>query len=279
MSEQNCYYGSREEELLRANGLEDFSALWELELNWFEPPNFRRSGWSGAARHELKNPDGTPLGIFIKRQENHLRRTPRYPGGCPTFRIEWQNLERLFRRGVPVTQPFYYGERLVEGRPQAILITYELKGFTPFDEWLESHPEGPHRLSTRTAVLPTVADAVRTFHDQGFRHNCLYPKHIMLHFRRTEEAAASEARLIDLEKSRRVFSRLQARIRDLATLMRRCPQWSPYERNLFLNYYLKAGLEHLPPHQLAEQLWRYPLVKWVKRRLAANLKQKQPEQG
>jgi len=275
LNEKNFYYDQREEELLRANGLSNFTRLWELELEWFESPNFRRSGWSGAARHELKTAAGKPLGIFIKRQENHLRRTPRYPGGCPTFRIEWQNLERLFRRGVPVTRPFYYGERLVDGRPQAILITYELKDFVPLDTWLGSRPEGPNRLSDRTAILPAAAAAVRAFHDQGFRHNCLYPKHIMLHFRQEGEAETGEARLIDLEKSRRVFSKLQARIRDLATLMRRCPEWSPYEKNLFLNYYLKAGLEHLPPHQLAEQLWRYPLVKWVKRRVAATLKRKQ----
>ncbi|NPA25076.1 MAG: lipopolysaccharide kinase [Deltaproteobacteria bacterium] len=271
---ENHFFSDADQKLLQANDLGDFDRLWELEIDWFEPPNFRRSGWSGAARHELTGADGRPVGIFIKRQENHLRRTWRYPRCCPTFRIEWQNLKRLAHHRVGVPRPLYYGERLRDGKPQAILITYELKDFVPLDNWLAQLPEGNRQASSRTDILAPVATTIRHFHDQGFRHNCLYPKHIMLRPRHDGERTTAEVRLIDLEKSRRVISKLGARIRDLATLMRRCPQWSPYERNLLLNYYLGAGLEHLPPHQLAEQLWRYPLVKWVKRRVAANLKKK-----
>ncbi len=262
------YFSKREKELLRHNRLAGFRELWELELEWFEPPNFRRSGWSGAARHELDNPAGGKIGIFIKRQENHQRRTLRHPRGCATFRIEWRNLCRLQRLGVPVTRPLYYGEEFINGRPQAILITYELEDFTALDKWLEKLP-GQRESELRHALLRETARAVRAFHDRGYRHNCLYPKHILLRVRSGGNRQAVEARLIDLEKSRRAIAPLKARIRDLATLLRRTPALSGHERDLLLNHYLAAGLEHLPPHRLKEQLRRYPLVKWVRRRLTA----------
>ena len=267
------FFSENEKRLLQHNRLAGFRELWELELEWFEPPNFRRSGWSGAARFELEDMNGSRIGVFIKRQENHLRRTWRYPGGCATFRIEWQNLCRLSRLGVPVTQPLYYGEELCDNRPRAILITYELAGFSALDDWLEES-SSPAAAARRLALLQPTARAVRAFHDCGYRHNCLYPKHILLKLREEGEQRAVETRLIDLEKSRRVFFPLQARIRDLATLFRRCPALTNHEKDLLLNYYLEAGLEYLPPHQLKEQLWRYPLVKWLKRRIAAQEKRK-----
>ncbi|MCK5680661.1 hypothetical protein KAI46_07620, partial [bacterium] len=61
---------------------------------------------------------------------------------------------------------------------------------------------------------------------------------------------------------------LGARIRDLDTLFRRCPEWSNYEKDLFLNHYLGLNLDQLAPKQLTEELGKIPLVKWVKRRIA-----------
>ncbi len=269
---QEYFYSPADRELLRSNKLETFSKLWQAELNWFEPPNYRRSGWSGAARYELRQENGETIGVFIKRQENHLRRTLQYPQGCPTFRIEWQNLNKLTKYQVEVPRPLYYGEHYENGKPQAILITYELKGFSALDEWLRGDQCQGGNQHLRHDVLPAISDVVRRFHDHRFRHNSLYPKHIMLKVRQDGNLTATDVSLIDLEKSRRVFYPMGARIRDLDTLMRRCPEWTNHEKDLFLNYYLKAGLEHLPPAQLADELWKVPLVKWVKRRIAAKLK-------
>lgn len=271
------FHTSADQELLTTNGFGSFADLWEAELNWFEPPNFRRSGWSGAARYELHKENGEVVGVFIKRQENHLRRTWRYPKGCPTFRIEWQNLKKLTSYLIEVPRPLYYGERNENGRPQAILITYELKGYKPLDEWLsERREDGKFAISKdlRRAVLPTIADLVRRFHNHRFRHNALYPKHIMLRVRQNDNLIATDVSLIDLEKSRRVFSPLGSRIRDLDTLFRRCPEWSDYEKDLFFNHYLQLKLDHLMPKQLADALWKIPLVKWVKRRIAGKLQKK-----
>jgi len=257
---QEDFYSPADYELLQANNLETFSKLWEVELNWFEPPNYRRSGWSGAARHELRRKNGEMVGVFIKRQENHKRKTLRYPSGCPTFRIEWQNYKKLTNFQIGVPRLLYYGE--CEAR--AIIITYELDGFSPLDEWLRSNRD----LQIRHAALPAITDAVRRFHDHRFRNNSLYPKHIMLKVRQDGDLNATDVRFIDLEKSRRVLFAVGARIRDLDTLLRRCPEWTSHEKDLFLSYYLKVGLEHLPPKKLAEKLWKIPLVKWVKRRMA-----------
>ena len=271
---QEEFYSPADRELLKANNLETFTKLWQAELDWFEPPNYRRSGWSGAARYELQQKNGETIGVFIKRQENHRRRTLKYPKGCPTFRIEWQNLKKLIKYQIQVPRPLYYGERYQDGEPQAILITYELKGFSALDEWLRGDQSQGGNQHLRTDVLPMVADIVRRFHDHRFLHNCLYPKHIMLRIRQDSDLTTTDISLIDLEKTRRVFSPMGARIRDLDTLIRRCPEWSTHEKDLFLNHYLKAGLEHLPPSQLAVELGKAPLVKWVKHRIAAKLKKR-----
>ncbi len=265
------FYAPADRELLQFNELGNFTSLWEAELDWFEPPNYRRSGWSGAARYELRRKNNEIVGVFIKRQENHLRRTWSSPKGCPTFRIEWQNLRKLTQYQIGVPNPLYYGERNLDGRRQAILITYELKNFKPLDEWLcdLDNKTTAANKDLRLAVLPEIADVVRRLHDHRFRHNCLYPKHIMLKVRQDGDLTATDIRLIDLEKARRVFSPLRARIRDLDTLFRRCPEWSGYEKDLFLNYYLNLKLDNLFPKQLADELWKIPLVKWVKRRIAS----------
>jgi hypothetical protein len=90
----------------------------------------------------------------------------------------------------------------------------------------------------------------------------------MLKVHQDDNLTATDISLIDLEKSRRVFSPMGARIRDLDTLLRRCPEWTDYEKDIFLSHYLKAKVEHLNPAKLAEELWKYPLVKWVKQRIA-----------
>ncbi|MCD6532925.1 MAG: hypothetical protein J7L25_02455 [Deltaproteobacteria bacterium] len=269
---QEYFFSPADRKLLQANNFGNFSKLWQAELEWFEPPNYRRSGWSGAARHELQLENGKTIGVFIKRQENHLRRTLQYPQGCPTFRIEWQNLNKSTKHQIAVPHPLYYGERYVDGKPQAVLITYELKGFSALDEWLRGDQCKGGNQYLRKEVLPTIADVVRRFHDHHFRHNSLYPKHIMLKVHQDGDLTTTDVSLIDLEKSRRVFYPTGARIRDLDTLMRRCPEWTSHEKDLFFNYYLKAGLENLPPAQLADELWKIPLVKSIKRRIVTKLK-------
>ncbi|MCK5893398.1 MAG: hypothetical protein KAG53_03070 [Endozoicomonadaceae bacterium] len=205
-------------------GLGDFASLWDLKLEWFEPVNERRNGWSGVARHTLLGDQ--PLQFFIKRQQNHNTRQLIHPiRGVPTFRREYHNIQMFRSYGIHTLTPLYYGERRVDGNDQAILITRALNGYENLFDWyynaVISQPE-----EAINAVLAVIAQVVRKLHDQGIAHYCLYPNHI---FVRTPDAKISGQdqdieiiRLIDLEKARRFslpFSYIR-RFKDLECFMR-----------------------------------------------------------
>ena len=108
----------------RANGLDDFEALWELDIGWFEEPNERRGGWSGVSRHEIELPNGSREGIFIKRQQNQTTRSWLHPlRGIQTFRREFGNLMLLQSFGVPTLDVLYFAERKSGADRRAILIS------------------------------------------------------------------------------------------------------------------------------------------------------------
>jgi hypothetical protein len=74
------------QQLLDGNGLDSFEALWTLDAGWFEAPNKRRGGWSGVSRCDLEVPEGGSVGVFVKRQQDHVYRSPRHPlRGMLTF--------------------------------------------------------------------------------------------------------------------------------------------------------------------------------------------------
>ena len=82
--------------ILAFNQLDNFDAFWQLEADWFEEPNHRRGGWSGVSRILLALPEGGEAAVFLKRQENHLRKTIAHPlKGIPTFRAEIDNTLKL----------------------------------------------------------------------------------------------------------------------------------------------------------------------------------------
>ncbi len=70
--EANEFFGSESiQQQLQTAGLDSFEAIWALETEWVEKPNFARQGWSGMARIELSGPVPSPMGVYLKRQENH----------------------------------------------------------------------------------------------------------------------------------------------------------------------------------------------------------------
>ena len=75
--------------LLERNGLADFDALWNLQLDAVDEPNTRRGGWSSVFRMDL---DGQ--GFYLKRQSNYLTRTLHSPLGEPSFAREFRNIQR-----------------------------------------------------------------------------------------------------------------------------------------------------------------------------------------
>jgi len=240
--------------ILAHNGLAGFDALWDLDADWFEPPNRRRGGWSGVSRYRMRCPDGGSAGVFIKRQENHDYRTLLHPlRGIPTFLRELRNIQRYRRCQAPALEPVYFAWRRYHGRHQAILITEELAGYRSLleiqEEWQR---QGWPPRAERLPVLHAVADLARRIHACRLQHNCLYPKHVLL--RRGQ--AGWEARVIDLEKTKRRWRRIVARVRDLSTLNRYCIGWSRTDRLRFFLRYL--GKPRLTPQakRLAQKVLR-----------------------
>ncbi len=226
------------EHILKFNNLDGFDGLWELQADWFEPPNQRRGGWSGVARVELELPGGGKEAVFLKRQENHTRRTLHNPiFGEPTFAGEIKNILLLRQAGVPTMDPLYYGQRKVDGKWRAILVTRELAGFRPMNEvvgeWVEAG--WGKSAAIRRELIATLAGAIRRMHEQRLVHNALHPKHV---FVRLVEGRSPEVALIDLEKMRRAISVKRAMLRDLDSLNRRTQILSHTDRLRFLNGYL-----------------------------------------
>ncbi|WP_456413614.1 lipopolysaccharide kinase InaA family protein [Thiolapillus sp.] len=222
--------------ILEHNELGSFEALWNLQADWFEAPNQRRGGWSGVSRIQLPTPAGGEETLFLKRQENHTRKTWRHPfSGEPTFRGEARNLRRLNRGGVAAPQMVYYAEKQSPGGWQVILATRELHGYLPLDRLVQNWREqGWARFRTqRRRIIPQVADVVRKLHELRLVHNALHAKHVFVH----EQSGA--ACLIDLEKMRRRMRRRKAVLRDLDSFNRRTAVISRTDRLRFLLAYLQ----------------------------------------
>ena len=242
------------EHILRFNDLDGFDDLWELQADWFEPPNKRRGGWSGVARVELNLPGGDKEAVFLKRQENHTRRTLRNPiFGEPTFAGEIKNILLLRQAGVPTLDPLYYGQRKIEGKQRAVLVTRELAGFRPMNEVMNEWAEEGwgKSVSIRRKLITTLAGVIRQMHEQKLVHNSLHPKHL---FVRLVEGRVPEVAFIDLEKMRSVATVAQASRRDLDSLNRRAQYWSHTDRLRFLKAYLETSRLTGAGHSLYSRL-------------------------
>ena len=222
-------------EALAANGLDHFGRLWPVAENgWFEPPNQARGGWSGVTREELTLADGRRVGIFVKRQENHTYRSWRhFFRPKPTLEREFRNCMKFRELGIPSMEPIFYGERHVDGKLRAILVTRELEGYQSLDH-ADYRPLRQVERGERKQLIATLAGIVRTLHAQHFQHTCLYPKHL---FVRKSPDGSLDARFIDLEKTRwQPFRRWAAR-RDLDSLLRHAEGWSRADRMRFFLAY------------------------------------------
>ncbi len=231
------------------NQLPDFAAWWDLDIGWFEPRNERRGGWSGVSRLELTLSDGKTTGVFLKRQQNHTRKTLRHPvAGEQTFVGELHSMWTLANLGVNTLEPLYFGQRKLGADWQTILVTRELAGYQPLQKLVEDWQQqgwGQSRL-LRRALIPGVASLLQQLHQGRWVHNCLYPKHLFVH------PETLDVRVIDLEKMRRVLSQSRAALRDLDTLNRRSRNWSRTDRlRLLLAYQQLSAV-----NEDTRRLWR-----------------------
>jgi hypothetical protein len=223
------------EAVARANGLDDFEAVWALDIGWFEEPNERRGGWSGVSRHEIELPDGRREGIFIKRQQNHTTRSWLHPvRGIQTFRREFRNLMLLQSFGVPTLDVLYFAERKSGADRRAILISRELAGYASLEDCISYwNRHGYPERAVWHETMERIAAVARRMHQHRMQQNSFYPKHVFI----GELDGHMDIRLIDFEKAKRRWRSGSALLRDLDTLNRHSQGISTTDRLRFLLAY------------------------------------------
>lgn len=238
--------------ILTHNQLTSFESIWQLSPPWFEPPNYRRGGWSGVAYLQLQRPEGGHIGVFLKRQQNHFCKTLRHPfRGIPTFARELKNIFRFRAASIPTLEPIYYAERDANKNMRVILMTEELTGYQSLERWSQQWAEeGWPALPIKNKILQTMASVIQRMHSQRIRHGCLYAKHLFLKINPQDNSV--DVRMIDLEKAKRSLRLLSCQIRELAALHKHTPCWRVIDRMRFFNYYFNVQQFN----KKARQLWR-----------------------
>ncbi|MGE8388235.1 MAG: lipopolysaccharide kinase InaA family protein [Pseudomonas sp.] len=221
------YLASADLALLKRHGLNDFEALWALQLDAVDEPNTGRGGWSSVYRLELEG-----KGYYLKRQSDYLTRTLHRPFGEPTFAREFRNISRYQKLHIPALQAVFYGERKQAGHHRAILLTRALDDWSDLESLLAQWPQ--LSAAARDGILQACGQLARTLHSAGQVHGCFYPKHIFLRQRRE----GWDAQLIDLEKTRPLLFGKRDRLKDLEPLLRRARAWGEADVRTLLAAYL-----------------------------------------
>ena len=213
--------------LLERNGLADFDALWNVQLDAVDEPNTRGDGWSRVFRLDCEG-----QGFYLKRQSNYLTRTLHSPLGEPSFAREFRNIRRYQQLGIPALEAVFFGERKVPGERRAILMTRALDGWKDLDSLLAQWPQLTEQQ--QRAIVLACGQLARQLHALRQVHGCFYPKHIFLQ----ADGDAYRAQLIDLEKTRPLLLGQRDRVKDLEPLLRRAHVWSESEVRALLAAYL-----------------------------------------
>lgn len=182
----------------------------------------RRGGQSGVQR--LHEADGGLL--YAKRQIGHIYRSLLHPFGRPTVLRERDALLSLRKLGVRVPEVLYCG---VQRHPQegwrALLITADLSGFEEINSWYTDGGRERCGEQAHQRLLQQIGETLARMHLGGWQHGCIYSKHIFVRVSGSGEQAEVEVALLDLEKSRRRFSKNRAARHDMRQL-RRHSSWN-----------------------------------------------------
>jgi hypothetical protein len=234
MSDQHLIPDEQYRSVMIQNHLQSFADVWNVQADWFETPNKRRSGWSGVSRIELQMPNNTALPVFLKRQQNHNTFSVRHPFGQPTFKREYYNIINMKTLGLPVAPLVYYGEQRIDGQSCAALITVALDDFQSVDKWWESHTQP----EARQAALFAIAHWVAQLSKQRWEYGCLYDKHIFIRNTPTnDQFNQNDIRFIDLEKMRRRLTVTGAAKANIEQLLRHSKCCSPAEQQYLVTQF------------------------------------------
>ena len=228
------FISSRHASILNRHQLNRFDAVWDYEIKWFEEPNQRRGGWSGVGRIALEDDSANQLFLFVKKQQNHGRKTWLHPiSGEPTFRREFAWLQFLEARQFHAPKVAFYAEHGSGADQRAVLMTEALTEYQPLD-MLSDHLRAKASRKQQMVLIQKIAEEIRRFHDFGLVHRALYPKHIFV----KDAESAPEIALIDLEKTRANRWFIFRAFFDLAALNRHAEGWRLTQRLAFFKHYL-----------------------------------------
>lgn len=241
------FWAKNFQSILRGNGLHSFDALWGLDIGPVENPNRRRGGHSFVGRMALETPDGSPMAVFLKRQENDMARTLMPPFKIPSYERELKNILRFEKMDIPVVAPMFFEKQKRGNNVRAILMTKALEGYRSFESCLKG-PENSHiSVIEKERLFSNVALLIRQIHQKGFEHGALFGKHIYIRTNRAKDEM--DIRFLDLEMARRHPNRM---LRDLTRLYHRTSGWNEENYLLFLSSYLKETGGRSDP----EKLWK-----------------------
>ena len=198
--------------LFQSQGYGDFASIWDASLGFVDEPNIGRGGRSDVGKLCLSKADGKQQTFYVKRQVNYISKTLSHPfSGIPLTLKEFNNIEAFQALGIPSLEASYQGYRHHDGELQSILVTPELEGYQDLDHYQ------PASISESRRITRELAHVLARLHNAGYRHGCLYPKHIFIN----PQDEQAPVRLIDLEKVRRTPLRQYNKLKDLTTLQRR----------------------------------------------------------
>ncbi len=189
-----------------------------------------RENW----RLELHPGRKPACGAYLKKHRvrtwfSRLRAKLGVGPGETAGRVEARNIRRLTADGIACMGLVAYGEDLDSaGRLDSFVLTEELEGFLPLDDFVERRfptvPAGRAGPRNRhlQELIRQVAAVVREFHGAGYNHRDLYCCHL---FVREPVPGRFEVRLIDLQRvQHRRRRRRRWLVKDLAQLAYSAPR-------------------------------------------------------
>lgn len=180
---------------LKQHGLDTFDAVMSLQGGRMA----RNFPGRQTVRLELAQPDGFPLGLYLKRYTpeylsplRKLLRLFRWPGSEDEAMQEWNALRVLKALGIPAPTPLAIGQEKTGGIvTRSFLMTREIPAAVEGGTWLASL--APVR---RREFLKRIASLARHFHGAGFVHKDFYIGHVLV----SDAGGAPQLFLIDLQR-------------------------------------------------------------------------------
>lgn len=192
---------------------------------------------------------------YIKKYEKRGRFLRRIMGRS-RVRAEWENVQQLIQLGIPTVRLVAYGEesRFIGAR-RGMLVTEEIVGVADMASLVERDAVSFRRSRWINHVIDRLSGYVSTMHRQGFVHNDLKWRNILVDF-----SDDTEVYIIDCPAGRKLGGFLlspwlrRGVIKDLACLDKVARQ--VLSRTQRLKFYLRyAGLSKLDfAHK--KQVWK-----------------------